>query len=99
MDFPLKKIFGPPENRPALARLLNGILQLEERIEEVDILNPFSHQELAEDKFIVLDIWARHTEGRWPKIKMRVSVAAGRIKRLVYYGCLLYVDQLKTGAG
>jgi len=97
VDFAFKKIFGTPENRPALIGLLNAILQLPRPIEDVQILNPFSYQEFAEDKLIVLDIRARDREGRWLNVEMQVSVVPGLIKRLVYYACSLYVGQLERG--
>ncbi|NOX54871.1 MAG: Rpn family recombination-promoting nuclease/putative transposase [Planctomycetes bacterium] len=97
VDFAFKKIFGSPENRPALIGLLNAILTPARPIESVEILNPFSYQEFAEDKLIVLDIRARDSQGRWLNIEMQISVVAGLIRRLVYYGCSLYVDQLQAG--
>jgi len=97
VDFAFKKIFGSPENVPALVGLLNAILQLEEPIEDVDILNPFSYQEFAEAKQIVLDIRARDRQKRWLNIEMQVSVVEGLVERLVYYSCSLYVEQLRTG--
>jgi len=97
VDFAFKKIFGSPENVPALVGLLNAILHLEQPIEDVDILNPFSYQEFAEAKQIVLDIRARDRQKRWLNIEMQVSVVAGLVQRLVYYSCSLYVEQLRTG--
>ncbi len=97
VDFAFKKIFGSPENRLALVGLLNAILQLEEPIEDVEILNPFSYQEFAEEKLIVLDVRARDRKGRWLNVEMQVNVFAGLTKRLVYYACSLYVEQLKAG--
>jgi predicted transposase/invertase (TIGR01784 family) len=97
VDFAFKKIFGSPENRPALVGLLNAILNLEQPIVEVEILNPFSYQEFAEAKQIVLDVRARDKEGRLLNVEMQVSVLPGLIERLVYYSCSLYVDQLKQG--
>ena len=81
----------------ALIGLLNAILELPRPIEHVEILNPFSYQEFAEDKLIVLDVRARDSEGRWLNIEMQVSVFAGLLMRLVYYCCSLYVDQLQSG--
>ena len=76
---------------------MNAVLQLEQPIEDVQTLNPFSYQEFAEEKQIVLDIRACETAGRWLNIEMQVSVVAGLIQRLVYYACSLYVEQLKAG--
>ena len=97
VDFAFKKIFGSPENVPVLIGLLNAILRLPNPIVHVEILNPFSYQEFADDKLIVLDIRARDSAGRWLNIEMQVSVFTGLLQRLVYYACSLYVDQLDAG--
>jgi predicted transposase/invertase (TIGR01784 family) len=97
VDFAFKKIFGTPENVPILLGLLHAILQLANPIVHVEILNPFSYREFAQDKLIVLDIRARDTMGRWLNIEMQVSVFPGLLQRLAYYACALYVDQLDTG--
>lgn len=97
VDFAFKKIFGSPENVPILIGLLNAILKLANPIVHVEILNPFSYQDFADDKLIVLDIRARDSAGRWLNIEMQVSVFTGLLQRLVYYACTLYVDQLGAG--
>jgi predicted transposase/invertase (TIGR01784 family) len=98
VDFVFKKIFGSPENSPALIGLLNAILKLSQPVVAVDILNPFNYQEFAQSKLIVLDVRCRDSQGRWFNVEMQVSVYAGLIERLVYYACSLYVDQLKVGS-
>ena len=55
VDFAFKKIFGSPENVGALMGLLNAILELPAPITEVEILNPFSYQDFADDKLIEQD--------------------------------------------
>ena len=97
VDFAFKRIFGGPENVTALVGLLNAILELANPIVHVEILNPFSYQEFADDKLIVLDIRARDSAGRWLNIEMQVSVFAGLLQRLVYYACTLYTNQLAAG--
>lgn len=97
VDFAFKKTFGAPESAPALIGLLNAILDLHEPIERVTILNPFSYQEFADDKQIVLDIRCRDAGGRWFNVEMQVSSSQDLLKRLVYYASSLYVEQLKTG--
>ena len=97
VDFAFKKIFGTPENVPALRGLVNAVLQLDDPIVELEILNPFSYQEFEEDKLIVLDIRARDAVGRWLNVEMQVSVVPGLLERLTYYACSLYVDQLHSG--
>jgi hypothetical protein len=85
VDFVFKKVFGSPENVAVLIGLLNAILKLAHPIVHVEILNPFSYQEFADDKLIVLDIRARDLAGRWLNIEMQVSIFAGLLQRLVYY--------------
>jgi predicted transposase/invertase (TIGR01784 family) len=97
VDFVFKKVFGSPENVAVLIGLLNAILKLAHPIVHVEILNPFSYQEFADDKLVVLDIRARDSAGRWLNIEMQVTIFAGLLQRLVYYAGAMYVDQLKSG--
>ena len=97
VDFVFKKVFGSPENVSVLIGLLNAILKLADPIVHVEILNPFSYKEFADDKLIVLDIRALDSAGRWLNIEMQVSIFAGLLQRLVYYASTMYVDQLKSG--
>ena len=97
VDFVFKKVFGSPENIPVLIGLLNAILKLAHPIVRVEILNPFSYQEFADDKLVVLDIRACDSAGRWLNIEMQVTVFAGLLQRLVYYACTMYVGQLDSG--
>ena len=94
VDFAFKKIFGSPQNSAALIGLLNAILDFEQPIVSVKILNPFSYQEFAESKLIVLDVRCQDSTGRWLNVEMQVPVYAGLVERLVYYACSMYVDQL-----
>ncbi|HAC89032.1 MAG TPA: hypothetical protein DCF63_00140, partial [Planctomycetaceae bacterium] len=57
-------MFGSPENSAALIGFLNAILNLAKPIVAVEILNPFSYQEFAEAKRIVLDVRCRDSDGR-----------------------------------
>jgi len=97
VDFAFKKIFGSPENVIALIGLLNAILDLDDTIEEVEILNPFSYQDFANDKLVVLDVRATDTAGRNLNIEMQISPHGGLLERLTYYACGMYVDQLGSG--
>jgi predicted transposase/invertase (TIGR01784 family) len=87
VDFAFKKVFGSPENAPELIGLFNAILELPQPIVAVEIQNPFSYQEVAENKRMVLDVRCRDSMGRWINVEMQVSVLVGLIQRLVYYAC------------
>lgn len=98
VDFAFKKIFGNPNNPEPLIGLLNAILLLAAPIEDVEILNPFSLQEFATAKQVVLDVRGRDSRGRWLNIEMQVATYRGLLERLVYYACSMYVEQLEAGA-
>jgi predicted transposase/invertase (TIGR01784 family) len=97
VDFAFKKIFGSPQNVSALLGLLNAILALKHPIVSVEILNPFSYQEFADSKLIVLDVRCRDSGGRYLNVEMQISVYPGLVQRLTYYVCSIHVDQLSKG--
>ena len=97
VDFAFKMIFGRPENVQALIGLLNAILNLKSPIMTVQIRNPFNYKEFQQDKFIMLDIRATDSSGRSFNIEMQIQPHDGMLKRLTYYACQMYVDQLQEG--
>jgi predicted transposase/invertase (TIGR01784 family) len=96
-DFAFAKTFARPENKIALLSLLNAILMLEESIMDVTIQNPFNYRDFAEDKLTILDIKAVDAQGRVFNVEMQLTVGEGLQKRIVYYGCETYTDQLHKG--
>ena len=99
VDFVFKKVFGSPENSGALIGLLNAVLSLPNPITQVEILNPFSYQEFADDKLIVLDVRARDSAERLLNIEMQVSVISGLTQRLDSAVGLLCVQPLHGPVG
>ena len=97
VDFAFKKIFGSPQNSAALIGLLNAILDLKEPIVGVEVLNPFSYQEFADSKLIVLDVRCQDSAGRMLNVEMQVSIIRGLLERMVYYASSMYVEQLSAG--
>jgi predicted transposase/invertase (TIGR01784 family) len=77
--------------------LINAILERQRPIDTVEIRNPFSYQEFAESKAIVLDVRCRDTLGRWLNVEMQISVYPGLLERLVYYACSMYVNSQLQG--
>lgn len=90
VDFVFEKVFGSQENTLVLIGLLNAILNRAHPIVGAEILNPFSYQEFADEKVVVLDVRARDSAGQWLNIEMQVTVFAGLLQRLVYYACTMY---------
>ena len=96
-DFAFAKTFAQSENKVSLISLLNAILTLNEPIEDVTIRNPFNYQSFADDKMTILDIKATDAQGRIFNVEMQLAVHPGLVKRMVYYGCEVYTDQLRKG--
>ena len=61
---------------------------------EVKIENPFQYQDFLNDKLSILDVKATDSAGTIFHIEMQLSVTTGLTKRLVFYGCELYLGQL-----
>jgi predicted transposase/invertase (TIGR01784 family) len=97
VDFAFKRIFGSPDNAAALIGLLNAVLAREMPVVSVEILNPFSYQEFADSKQIVLDVRCRDSAGRLLNVEMQVSVYPGLVQRLAYYACSMHCEQLSKG--
>ncbi len=96
-DFAFMKIFGSPENRESLISLLNAILKLRSPIVDVTIQNAFNYKDFQADKLSILDVKARDAAGRVFDVEVQLQVRAGMEKRIVFYGCELYADQLREG--
>ena len=97
-DFAFMKTFGTPENREPLARSA-------ERRAEADVAdrrrdNPKSVQLQGLPGRQAFDSGRQGGRCRAMATTLRCSYRCGgaREKRLVYYGCELYVDQLREGA-
>ena len=95
-DFAFLKTFGSPENKIALISLLNAILTLPQPIADVTLINPFNLQDFKDDKLTVLDVKAIDDRGAVYNVEMQIAVLPGLIQRLVFYGCEIYADQLRS---
>jgi predicted transposase/invertase (TIGR01784 family) len=97
-DFAFMKTFGTPENRESLVGLLNAVLNPQSPIADVTIQNPFNYKDFQDDKLSILDVKAIDAAHAWYDVEVQLRVRGGQEKRVVYYGCGLYVDQLREGA-
>jgi predicted transposase/invertase (TIGR01784 family) len=99
VDYAFKHLFGRASNRSILINVLDSILQPDPagRIQDLEILNPFNDKEALDDKLSILDIKARDQAGRHFNIEMQMLAYPAYEKRIVYYACKLYQQQLREG--
>lgn len=94
-DFMFKFVFGERKDRRILICLLNALLRLEgaQKIQEIEIINPFNDREFTEDKLSIVDINACDGEGRLYNIEVQVTPERSYISRVLYYAARLYCRQ------
>ena len=97
VDYVFKRIFACELDQRPLLGLLNAVLDLRDPIVAVQVINPFRHKEFENQKAIILDVRCRDTTGRIFNIEMQVDHRSGLRKRLIYYACNMFVDQLEAG--
>ena len=99
VDFIFKLIFGNEENTDILLSLLNSILKFEARnkLDKIEVLNPFIRRELLEDKTSILDIKAKTSAGELINIEIQLFNKYNMDKRSLYYWSKLYSGQLSVG--
>ena len=81
------------------ASLINAVLEPppQQRLVEVELLNPYSEKMTLDDKLSILDIKAEDEMGRLINIEMQTAISAGLSQRLTYYAGRLYVGQMSEG--
>jgi predicted transposase/invertase (TIGR01784 family) len=97
VDYVFKRIFACELDQRPLLGLLNAVLELSDPIVAVQVINPFKHKEFENQKAIILDVRCRDISGRVFNIEMQVDHRSGLRKRLIYYACNMFVDQLEVG--
>jgi predicted transposase/invertase (TIGR01784 family) len=96
-DVAFRKIFGNENRKETLISFLNAVLDFQDnqRIMEVNILNPYQLPKLKGGKVTIIDIKATDQEGRTYIIEMQVGDLDGFAKRVLYYSSKSYSDQIK----
>ena len=99
VDYAFKRLFGRDQNRDLLLHLLNAVLQLrvQDRLTELQLLNPFSDKESLDDKMSIVDVKARDQQGRLFDIEMQVLPERAFCSRVLYYWADLHRQQLSAG--
>ncbi len=98
-DVAFRKIFGNENKKVILISFLNAIMKLqgEDRIVDVQIVNPYQLPIIKNLKASIIDIKAKDEKGRTYIIEMQVSEADGLDKRLLYYTSKEYSQQIEKG--
>lgn len=93
-DIAFKKIFGNEAHKDILIEFLNETLNLEYRIIEIQLLNPYQAPKLEGLKETTLDIKAKDQHGNEFIVEMQVEKETGFYKRAIYYSSKAYSQQL-----
>lgn len=93
-DIAFKKIFGDQTHKIILIEFLNGLLELEYPIEDVNIVNGYQPPQGYGLKESTLDIKAKDTSGREFIVEMQVEKDKTFTKRALYYSSKAYSQQL-----
>jgi len=98
-DIAFRKIFGNEKKTNILISFLNAVLKFEgkKRIKEVSILDPFQLPRIRGEKATIIDINAKDEQGRQFVIEMQVASKEGFDKRVQYYTCRDYSNQIEQG--
>ena len=96
-DIAFRKVFGNENRKETLISFLNAVLDFQDnqRIIEVNILNPYQLPKLKGGKVTIIDIKATDQEGRTYIVEMQVGDLDGFAKRVLFYSSKSYTDQIK----
>ena len=96
-DVVFKYVFGRNENTKPLISLLNAVLRLEgkDRIENIEVLNPFNYREYLGDKMSIVDTRVKDGNGLFYNIEVQNYNDKAFAQRVGYYLAKTYVGQIK----
>ncbi len=97
VNFAFVKLFASEGNEPILIAFLNAILQLRHPIVSIQLKNPYNPKDFQDDKLTILDVKAADSQGRIFHVEMQTIIHAAFARRIVYYFCEIYSDQLREG--
>lgn len=99
-DFAFKKIFGSEQSKDILISFLNAIIYSEEdKIQDLDIIDPYNAPSIVDLKDSYLDVKAVLNDKTKVIIEMQVESVEGFRKRVTYNLSKTYSNQLETGMG
>ncbi len=97
VDFAFKKLFGSEENKSILISFINSIVSEENKIENIELKNPYNISSYRKGKMSILDIKAVDEKGIWYDIEMQIAEQGFYDKRAFYYWSKVYSDQIESG--
>jgi predicted transposase/invertase (TIGR01784 family) len=97
VDYAFCRVYADALDPTAIIAFLNAVLLLKTKIVKVTIRNPINLKDFEQDKLTVLDINAEDQLGRIFDVEMQLTVHAGVRKRMAYYGCDAFANQLREG--
>jgi predicted transposase/invertase (TIGR01784 family) len=99
IDIAFKKVFGSEPWTDLTASLINAVLEPppQQRLVDVELLNPYSEKMTLDDKLAILDIKGRDQQGSLYNLEMQMLLTAALAQRLLYYWAKVYSQQLSEG--
>jgi len=99
-DWVFKRIFGDERHIESLQALLQTVLDLPEgELKSIQLLNPYTKQECADDKYAVLDIRLETAYGKVINVEIQVARDTSFHKRILYYLSKMISEQVRKGDG
>jgi predicted transposase/invertase (TIGR01784 family) len=98
-DVAFRKIFGNENKKKSLISFLNAVIDLpeQERIMDVELINPYQLGRLSGVKSTIVDVKAKDEKGNVFIVEMQVADFDFFNKRILYYTSQAYVAQLDAG--
>ena len=97
VDFAFKKLFGSEENKDLLIALINAVVSEQDQVRDIELKNPYSFKDFAQDKMTVMDIKAIDHRGHHYNIEIQITDQPFYNNRMLYYWSKMYGSQLKAG--
>jgi predicted transposase/invertase (TIGR01784 family) len=98
-DIAFTKIFGNENKKISLISFLNAVIKFpnENKVVDVDILNPYQLANLSGGKSTIVDVKAKDNNGNTFIVEMQIAESDFFHKRILYYTSQSYSSQIGEG--
>ncbi len=98
-DIAFRKIFGNENKKISLISFLNAVIKFpnDNKIIDVDILNPYQLAKLSGGKTTIVDVKAKDKNGNTFIVEMQIAESEYFHKRILYYTSQSYSSQIGEG--